>query len=299
MTKIVSGSSCEELAQKISDYLGLDHIRARIKRFCDLEIVVEIPQNLKGEDVVIVHSTSAPAHERLVELLLMIDVVKNAGCNTVILLIPYFGYARQDKRSSLQSSFGLKVMARLLSSSGADWVLTVDPHSEKMRRFFDIKFHSIDVAQLFAQHIKRADVIVAPDKGAIKRAEKLAFFLNADLAVIEKKRTDSQVLEMHMAQGDVFGKDCVVFDDIADSGQTLRHVYDLLKTRGAKTIQAAFTHPVLSNKAAKVLLQSSFGKVFTTNTIEKEFNSSLFCVLDITASIGDFLKSINNLNVFL
>jgi ribose-phosphate pyrophosphokinase len=270
--KIVACNSNPVLAQHIADHLDQKLVKATVKRFADMEISVEIHENIRGEDVFVIQSTSYPANDNLMELLLTLDALKRSSARRVTAVLPYFGYARQDRKSSPRSPISAKLVANLITQAGADRVLTMDLHAGQIQGFFDIPLDNLYAAPMFAKHIAknyegRDLMMVSPDVGGVLRARALATRLHCDLAIIDKRRAKAGVSEVMNVIGDVEGRDCILVDDIVDSGGTLMNAAAALMNNGAKSASVYVTHGVLSGEAAVRIQASGLEMLTITDTI--------------------------------
>ena len=271
--KIVACNSNRKLAEAVATRLGLPLARASIRRFADKEIFVEIQENVRGEDVFVVQSTSFPANDHLMELLITMDALRRASARRVTAVIPYFGYARQDRKAGSRTPISAKLVANLITSAGADRVLTVDLHAGQIQGFFDIPVDNLYAAPQFVQDIRnhygnRELMVVSPDVGGVSRARELASRLHCDLAIIDKRRPRAGVSEVMNVIGDVREKTCVLVDDIVDSGGTLVNAARALIEEGAEQVCAYCTHGVLSNGAAARVSGSPLENLTVTDSIE-------------------------------
>jgi ribose-phosphate pyrophosphokinase len=271
--KIIAGNSNQPLAKAISEYLDTPITEAVIRRFADMEVFVEILENVRGEDVFIVQSTSYPANDNLMELLITIDALRRGSAKRITAVIPYFGYARQDRKTGPRTPISAKLVANLITEAGADRVLTMELHANQIQGFFDIPTDNLIVSPVFVPDIKKKFgderlVIVSPDVGGVVRARALAKKVNADLAIIDKRREkagDSQV--MHVI-GDIEGRVCVLVDDIIDSGGTLCNAAKALVDNGAKEVHSYIVHGVLSGGAVARITSSPLKSMVITDSIE-------------------------------
>ena len=252
--KIVACNSNPPLAQAVADALDLKLTQALIRRFADMEIHIEIQENVRGEDVFVIQSTGYPANDNLMELLICIDALKRASAKRITAVIPYFGYARQDRRTGSRTPISAKLVANLITEAGAHRVLTVDLHAGQIQGFFDIPVDNLYSAPLFARDIKeryagRDVMMVSPDVGGVARARAIATRLNCDLAIIDKRRERAGISEVMNVIGDVDGRDCILIDDIVDSGGSLCNAAEALIRHGARSASAYVTHGVLSGSA--------------------------------------------------
>lgn len=270
--KIVACNSNRPLAEAVAASLKLPLTRASVRRFADMEVFVEIQENVRGEDVFVIQSTSFPANDNLMELLIMLDALRRSSARRKTAVIPYFGYARQDRKSSPRTPISAKLVANLITEAGADRVLTLDLHAAQIQGFFDIPVDNLFAAPLFAEDIRaryagRDIMIVSPDVGGVLRARALATRLNVDLAIIDKRRERAGVSEVMNVIGDVHGRDCLLVDDICDSGGTLCNAADALIANGAKSASVYVTHGVLSGGAVARMAASPIEMTTITDSI--------------------------------
>ena len=299
--KLMSGNSNLPLATAIAEYLGIPLTDASVKRFADDEIFIEIHENVRGEDVFVVQSTSHPANDNLMELLISIDALRRASAKRITAVIPYFGYARQDRKPGPRTPISAKLVANLITEAGADRVLTVDLHAGQIQGFFDIPTDNLYGAPVISEDIKSRHgdkdiMVVSPDVGGVVRARALAKRLdNAPLAIVDKRREQAGVSEVMNIIGDVKGRFCVMIDDIADSAGTLCNAADALLEAGASDVAAYITHGVLSGKAVERVNNSSLRKLIITDTIrtpQAALDSSRIRVLPIAPLLGEAIKRI-------
>jgi ribose-phosphate pyrophosphokinase len=270
--KIVACNSNRPLAEAVAASLNLPLTRASVRRFADMEVFVEIHENIRGEDVFVVQSTSYPANDNLMELLITIDALRRASARRVTAVIPYFGYARQDRKSGSRTPISAKLVANLITEAGANRVLTMDLHAGQIQGFFDIPVDNLISAPLFTKDIQdryagRDLMIVSPDVGGVVRARLVATRLNCDLAIIDKRRERAGVSEVMNVIGDVTGRDCIMIDDIVDSGGTLCNGAAALMANGARSVSVYITHGVLSGGAVARISSSGIEMVTITDTI--------------------------------
>src|ERR1700723_3679519 len=252
--KIVACNSNRPLAEAVAAGLNLPLARASVRRFADMEVFVEIHENVRGEDVFVIQSTSYPTNDNLMELLVTLDALKRGSVRRATAVIPYFGYARQDRKSGPRTPISAKLVANMITAAGADRVLTLDLHAGQIQGFFDIPTDNLYAAPVFIKDIKdrypgEALVIVSPDVGGVVRARAIARRLNADLAIIDKRRERAGVSEVMNIIGDVSGRRCILVDDIVDSAGTLCNAAVALRDSGAVSVSAYVTHGVLSGEA--------------------------------------------------
>lgn len=290
------------LAQSISDHLDTKLVKATIKRFADQEVSVEIHENIRGEDVFVVQSTSYPANDNLMELLLTLDAMRRSSARRVTAVIPYFGYARQDRKSGPRTPISAKLVANLIAQAGADRVLTMDLHAGQIQGFFDIPVDNLYAAPMFAKDIalryeEKDLVIVSPDVGGVVRARNLATRLHCDLAIIDKRRPRAGVSEVMNVIGDVENRHCVLVDDIVDSGGTLINAAQALVNNGATSASVYVTHGVLSGEAATRIGASGLSSMTVTNTINAtDLTQGVGNIrqLDVSGLIADAMDRIHN-----
>ncbi|MFT0859468.1 ribose-phosphate pyrophosphokinase [Ancylobacter sp. G4_0304] len=271
--KIVAGNSNRPLAEAIGTYLNTPLSKAVVRRFADMEIFVEIQENVRGKDVFILQSTSFPTNDHLMELLIITDALRRSSARRITAVLPYFGYARQDRRSSGRTPISAKLVANLITHAGADRVLTVDLHAGQIQGFFDIPTDNLFAAPVMVQDVKaRFDLsnitVVSPDVGGVVRARALAKRIDAQLAIVDKRRERPGESEVMNVIGDVEGRRCILVDDIIDSGGTLVNAADALLARGATEVHAYITHGVLSGGAVARVTASNLKELVITDTIQ-------------------------------
>jgi ribose-phosphate pyrophosphokinase len=272
--KLLAGNSNSRLSSAIARVLDVPLTKANIRRFADNEVFVVIEENVRGEDVFVIQSTSFPANDNLMELLISIDALKRASARRITAVMPYFGYARQDRKTGGRTPISAKLVANLITRAGADRVLTMDMHSGQIQGFFDIPTDNLLPTPLMAADIRARErkagdlMIVSPDVGGVARARSLAERLNADLAIVDKRRSGPGVSEVMNIIGDVKDRRCVLFDDIVDSAGTLCNAADALAKEGASSVSAYVTHGVLSGQAVERVTSSSLTELVTTDSIE-------------------------------
>jgi len=271
-TVLFTGNANPVLSQEIANHLGLELGKAVVGRFSDGEVTVEIQQNVRARDVFVVQSTCAPTNENLMELLIMVDALKRASARRITAVIPYFGYARQDRRPrSTRVPISAKVVANLLETVGVERVLTMDLHADQIQGFFDIPVDNIYASPVLLSDLKARNyqdlVVVSPDVGGVVRARALAKQLGCDLAIIDKRRPAANVSEVMHVIGEIDGRNCVIMDDMIDTAGTLVKAAEVLKDRGAKRVFAYCTHPILSGPAIERIANSQLDEVVISNTI--------------------------------
>ena len=270
--KILACNSNRPLAEAIAAYLDRPLTKADIRRFADMEVFAEIQENVRGEDVFVVQSTSYPANDNLMELLVTLDALRRGSARRVTAVLPYFGYARQDRKSGPRTPISAKLVANLITSAGADRVLTMDLHADQIQGFFDIPTDNLFAAPVLTDDIcdRYGDdrlVIVSPDVGGVVRARAIAKRLDADLAIIDKRRERAGISEVMNIIGDVDGRRCIMVDDIVDSGGTLCNAAQALIDKGAVSVDAYVTHGVLSGGAVSRVASSPLTSLVTTDSI--------------------------------
>ncbi|MBI2717499.1 MAG: ribose-phosphate pyrophosphokinase [Rhizobiales bacterium] len=271
--KIVSGNSNRPLAEAICSYLNMPMTKAVVKRFNDMEVFVEIQENVRGQDMFVVQSTSFPANDHLMELLIIIDALKRASAKRITAVIPYFGYARQDRKPGPRTPISAKLVANLITRAGADRVLTLDLHAGQIQGVFDIPTDNLFAGPVMVRDIRQHGdvnntVVVSPDVGGVVRARALAKRLSAPLAIVDKRRDRPGESEVMNIIGAVEGKSCILIDDIVDSGGTLVNAAEALLTKGAKEVTAYITHGVLSGGAVARITSSMLKELVITDSIQ-------------------------------
>ena len=271
--KLFAGNATPELAQKIADRLYIKLGEASVGRFSDGEISVAINENVRGSDVFILQSTCAPTNDNLMELIVMVDALRRASAGRITAVMPYFGYARQDRRvRSARVPITAKVVADFLSSVGVDRVLTVDLHAERIQGFFDVPVDNVFGTPVLLEHMRQQNfdnpVVVSPDIGGVVRARAFAKLMDdTDLAIIDKRRPSANVSQVMHIIGDVKGRDCIIVDDMIDTGGTLCKAAEALKSHGAKRVFAYATHPVFSGNAVQNIKDSDIDEVIVTDSV--------------------------------
>ena len=271
--KILSCNSNLPLADSISKELNLKLVNAEVKRFSDMEVFVEVKENVRGEDMFVIQSTSYPANDNLMELLVTLDALRRASAKRITAVIPYFGYARQDRKSGPRTPISAILVANLITSAGADRVLTMDLHAGQIQGFFDIPTDNLFAAPVFVKDIKDRysdvpTIVVSPDVGGVLRARAIARRINAGLAIIDKRREKPGASEVMNIIGDVSKHHCILVDDIVDSGGTLCNAAEALISAGAISVDAYVTHGVLSGSAVSRVLNSPLKNLVTTDSIQ-------------------------------
>ncbi|KJS26203.1 MAG: phosphoribosylpyrophosphate synthetase [Hyphomonadaceae bacterium BRH_c29] len=301
--KLLACNANRPLAEAIADYLDMRLTRSEVKSFADQEIFVRIDENVRGEDVFVIQSTSFPANDNLMQLLIMMDALRRASARRITAVIPYFGYARQDRKTDGRTPISAKLVANLISTAGADRVLTVDLHAGQIQGFFDIPTDNLFGSPVMVDDIKERFgkdkiVVVSPDVGGVVRARSLAKRLDdADLAIVDKRRPEAGKSEVMNIIGDVSGKRCIMLDDMCDSGGTLANAAAALKEAGAKSVSAYVSHGVLSGKAVERIEKSVLDELVMTDTIapsEAAKKSKSIRILPIAPLLGEAIRRIAN-----
>jgi ribose-phosphate pyrophosphokinase len=269
--KIFCGNANRELAEEISEYLGVPLGEAKVKRFQDGEIAIEINESVRGADVFVLQPTCNPTNDNIMELLIMIDALKRASARRITPVIPYYGYARQERKSRARDPITAKLMANLITTAGADRVVTMDLHAPAIQGFFDIPVDHLPGVPILAEYFRNKGLediaVVSPDLGGVQRSRNLAERIGASLAIIDKRRPEPNVSQIMNVIGDIQGKTVIMIDDIIDTAGTITQGAQALIDRGAKEVYACCTHPVLSGPALERLEKSVIKEVIVTNTI--------------------------------
>ncbi|MCL1805735.1 MAG: ribose-phosphate pyrophosphokinase [Clostridiales bacterium] len=298
--KIFTGNANPQLASEITDYLGMELSHATVTAFSDGEINLSIGESVRGADCFIIQPTCTPVHNNLMELLIMTDALRRASAKRITAVLPYYGYARQDRKDKARDPITAKLVANLLVEAGADRVLTVDLHARQIQGFFDIPVDHLNAAHLLSEYIKNSmsleDVmVVSPDIGGVTRARNLAELLQVPLAIVDKRRTQPNVAEVMHLIGEVGGKKAILIDDIVDTGGSLSLAGDKLLEKGAKEVYACCTHAVLSGKAISTLEGSVLKELVVTNTIPlpEEKRIGMIKMISIAPLIGEAIIRIH------
>ena len=301
---IISGNSNQQLAEEVAAELGENIVNVTVTKFSDQEVFVEILENVRGKNLFVIQSTSAPANDHLMELLITIDTLKRASENTITAVMPYFGYARQDRKVGPRTPISAKLVANILTSAGIDRLLTIDLHAGQIQGFFDIPVDNLYAAPIITNDIKEkyknSDIVViSPDVGGVVRARNIANRINANLAIVDKRRDKANVSEVMNIIGDIKNKDCLVVDDIVDTAGTLCNAAEALINSGAKSVSAYITHGVLSGPAIKRIAKSKLTELVITNSIaaSKEIvDSDKIRVLNLASLIAEAIRRISSDN---
>ncbi|PLV60280.1 ribose-phosphate pyrophosphokinase [Thermotoga sp. KOL6] len=297
--KVFAGNSNRPLAERIAKYLNLQLGDCEVGRFADGEINVRINETVRGHDIFLIQSTSPPVNENLMELLIMIDAFKRASANTIAVVIPYYGYARQDRKAKGRDPISAKLVANLLTVAGATRVLTVDLHAEQIQGFFDIPVDNLWSYPVFAEELQKREnivpeetVVVSPDVGGVRRARRMAERLKTSLAILDKRRPSDNVAEVVNIIGEVKNKLVILFDDIIDTAHSIVKGAEALKRAGAKKIIACATHGVFSENALERIENSPIDTVYITDTINHERLPGKVKVISVANLIGEAIMRI-------
>jgi ribose-phosphate pyrophosphokinase len=295
--KLFSGRASQYLATKIADAYGQNLGEVSISEFSDGEFQPSYEETVRGNDVFIIQSTFPPA-DNLFELLLLIDAAKRASARKIIAVIPYFGFARQDRKDKPRVAIGAKMVANLLTASGVDRVITMDLHADQIQGFFEVPVDHLFASTVFLPYIETLNlpnlVMAAPDTGGTKRANAYAKHLNVDLAICYKQRKKANVIESMTVIGDVEGKDILLVDDIIDTAGTLTRAADMMLDKGASSVRAICTHPVLSGKAYENVEKSGLAELIVTDTIPLKQESEKIKVLTVSSLFADVIKRVSS-----
>lgn len=298
--KIFALNSNKPLAKKIPDAVGVPLGKTSVDRFSDGEIRINIEESIRGDEIFIIQSTSAPVNDNLMELLIMIDALRRASASTINVVMPYYGYARQDRKARSREPITAKLVADMLEKAGADRVIVLDLHAAQIQGFFDIPVDHLMGAPLLADYflkngLEKDAVVVSPDHGGVTRARKLAEFLKAPIAIIDKRRPKANVAEIMNIIGSVDGKRCIIIDDMIDTAGTITLASQALMDAGAKEVYACATHPVLSGPAIERLDKSPIKKIIVTDSIQlpEEKQIDKLTQVSVGPLIGDAIKRIH------
>ena len=299
--KLFTGNSNRTLVEEIAGVLNMPVGDATVSNFSDGEILVQINENVRGSDVFVVQSTCTPVNRNLMELLIMIDALKRASAGRITAVIPYYGYARQDRKAAPRVPISARLVADLLSAVGIHRVLTIDLHAGQIQGFFNIPVDHLYAAPVLAQYVKKNYsndvVVVSPDAGGVERARSFAKRIDASLAIIDKRREGANVSQVMNVIGDVKGKDAILFDDMIDTAGTITHASSAIKENGAKRVVAACAHAVLSGPALDRINESALEEVIVTNTIPMDKNTGKckkLTVLSVAELLGDAMQRIHD-----
>ena len=300
--KVLAGTSNSKLCKDIARQLKLKLVNSHIKRFADGEVYIEINENIRGNSIFVVQSTSNPANDNLMELLICIDALRRSSAKNITAVIPYFGYARQDRKVVTRTAIYAKLVSNLITNAGANRILSVDLHAGQIQGFFDIPVDNLFATPIFARHIKNKSklknvICVAPDVGGVERTRALSRRINSTIAIIDKRRPAPGKSEVMNLVGNVKGKNCIIVDDIIDSGGTIVNAAKALKEKGAKDVYVYITHAVLSGNAVEKIQNSKIKKLITTDTIDnskKITKSNKIEIISLAPMISEAMKRIAN-----
>ncbi len=299
---IFSGSANQELAGRIADYLELPLGRARVPRFSDGELFAEIQENVRGVDVYVIQPTCAPVNDNLMELLIMVDALKRASAGSITAVIPYYGYARQDRKVAPRTPITAKLVADLITAAGVERVVAVDLHAAQIQGFFGIPFDHLYAMPVFldylrARYTNEKPVFISPDAGGVERTRAYAKRMDVDLAIIDKRRERANVSEVMNVIGDIEDRDCVILDDMIDTAGTLTNAAKALKDKGARSVSAAASHGVFSGPAAERIANSVLDEVVVSDTIQLNAaarSTGKIKTLSVNRLLGEAIKRIHN-----
>ena len=296
--KLFSGSANPEFATKVAEYLGMNVSNATLNKFSDGEISVQITESVRGQDVFIIQPTCAPTNDNLMELLIMVDALKRSSAKSISAVIPYYGYARQDRKAAPRVPITAKLVADILETAGISRVVTIDLHAAQIQGFFNIPADNLFGSILFANYIKSKNlanpIIGSPDIGGVARARSYADKLGYDLVIVDKKREKANVAEVMNIIGDVKGKDVILVDDMVDTAGTLVKAAEVLKEKGATSVMACCTHGVLSGPAYERIEKGELDELVISDTIPTQKNAKKITVLTASTMIGEAIRRIHN-----
>ena len=299
--KVLAGTSNLRLCKDIARQLKLKLVNSHIRRFADGEVYIEINENIRGNSIFVIQSTSNPANDNLMELLICIDALRRSSAKNITAVIPYFGYARQDRKVVPRTAISAKLVSNLITNAGANRILSVDLHAGQIQGFFDIPVDNLFATPIFARHVKKIKlnnlICVAPDVGGVERTRALSRRLNSTIAIIDKRRPSPGKSEVMNIVGNVKNKNCVIVDDIIDSGGTIVNAAKALKEKGAKDVYVYITHAVLSGEAINKIEKSQIKKLITTDTIDnskKIGKSKKIEIISLAPMISEAMKRIAN-----
>lgn len=296
--KVFSGTAYQEFSEEVARFLDISLAKASIGRFSDGEINVQISESVRGKDIFIIQPTCAPTNDHLMELLVMIDAFKRSSAHTINAIIPYFGYARQDRKAAPRVPITAKLVANLLETAGVNRIVTMDLHAGQIQGFFDVPVDNLYGSIVFRDYIKQKNlpnpIIASPDIGGVARARYFADQLGLDLVIVDKKREKANVSEVMNIIGDVNGKDVILVDDMIDTAGTMCKAAEVLKTHGASSVMALGTHPVLSGQAIERITSSALDEVVMTNTIPLHQECPKIKILSVAPLFAEVIRRINN-----
>ncbi len=296
--KVFSGTAYQEFSEEVARFLDISLAKASIGRFSDGEINVQISESVRGKDIFIIQPTCAPTNDHLMELLVMIDAFKRSSAHTINAIIPYFGYARQDRKAAPRVPITAKLVANLLETAGVNRIVTMDLHAGQIQGFFDVPVDNLYGSIVFRDYIKQKNlpnpIIASPDIGGVARARYFADQLGLDLVIVDKKREKANVSEVMNIIGDVNGKEVILVDDMIDTAGTMCKAAEVLKTHGASSVMALGTHPVLSGQAIERITSSALDEVVMTNTIPLHQECPKIKILSVAPLFAEVIRRINN-----
>ncbi len=298
--KVFAGNSNPELAEKVAEYAGVSLGNAYVSTFSDGEIYVNIKETVRGVDVFVVQSTNPPVNDNLMELLIMIDALRRASAGRITAVLPYYGYARQDRKAKARDPITAKLVANLLTEAGADRVLSMDLHASQIQGYFDIPVDHLLGVPILAEYFKKQNledlVVVSPDMGSVTRARNFANIMDAPIAIIDKRRPKANVSEVMNIIGEIDGKNVIIVDDLIDTAGTITQAANALKEFGAKSVQACCTHPVLSGPAIERINSSSIEKLVVTDTVPlgKDKYSEKIVSVSVSKLFGKAIRRIHD-----
>jgi len=296
--KLFSGSANREFAKRVSHYLNMDIGGASLQKFSDGEVSVQIHESVRGQDVFIIQPTCAPANDHLMELLIMVDALKRSSAKSISAVMPYFGYARQDRKAAPRVPISAKLVADMLETAGIDRVITIDLHAAQIQGFFNIPVDNLYGSVLFADYLRGKNlpnpIIASPDIGGVARARSYANKLGYDLVIVDKRREKANVAEVMNIIGEVEGKDVILVDDMVDTAGTLVKAAEALKARGATSVMACCTHGVLSGPAYERIQNGLLDELIITDTIPMKKPHEKITVLTATKVIAETIRRITN-----
>ncbi len=294
--KVFSGTANEEFSKSVAKYLSIPLSEAKIQRFSDGEISIQISESVRGRDVFIIQSTCAPANANLMELMIMTDALKRSSANSITAIVPYFGYARQDRKAAPRVPISAKLVANLLETSGVDRVVTLDLHAGQIQGFFDIPVDNLYGSIVFRDYLKRKNlknpIIASPDIGGVARARSFAKDMGLDLVIIDKRREKANVAEVMNIIGSVEGKDVILIDDMIDTAGTIVKAATALKESGATSVMAFCSHPVLSGPAHERIFKGELDELVVTDTIPLSQENSKITVLSVAHLFSEVIRRI-------
>jgi len=298
--KLFAGNSNPQLAEKVAEYAGVTLGNAYVSTFSDGEIYVNIKETVRGVDVFVVQSTNPPVNDNLMELLIMIDALRRASAGRITAVLPYYGYARQDRKAKARDPITAKLVANLLTEAGADRVLSMDLHASQIQGYFDIPVDHLLGVPILAEYFKKQNmedlVVVSPDMGSVTRARNFANIMDAPIAIIDKRRPKANVSEVMNIIGEIEGKNVIIVDDLIDTAGTITQAANALKDFGAKSVQACCTHPILSGPAIERINNSSIEKLVVTDTVplgEDKFSEKI-AVVSVSKLFGKAIRRIHD-----